>query len=288
MDGAPSALTQLLKIAASIVAPTTFLTGLLFYFGWSHAYQFSNYFGLNSTLLGLTTQDYLMRSVDGLFVPLTVVATVGLVAVWGHTLQHGRLLAGSRVLQPVLVFAGLVLFAIGLWGIFARTVFEVHLAVSPLSLATGVLLLAYVSRARRAGTGGPAWLAMVEWAAVIVLVGISLFWVVHEYSVAVGISRAQQLESRLPALPSTVVYSSQSLSLQAPGVREVACEDPDAAYRFRYEGLKLVMQSGDQYFFLPEAWSREEGVAILMPRSESLRLEFFPASAADDALSSTC
>jgi hypothetical protein len=39
---------------------------------------------------------------------------------------------------------------------------------------------------------------------------------------------------------------------------------------FRYDGLKLVLQSGDQYLFLPEAWSPGNGVAILMPRNASL------------------
>jgi hypothetical protein len=70
------------------------------------------------------------------------------------------------------------------------------------------------------------------------------------------------------------------LSLHAPGVRETRCHDPNAAYRFRYDGLKLVLQSGDQYLFLPEGWSPSNGVAILMPRSPSLRLEFIPAAAA--------
>jgi hypothetical protein len=49
-----------------------------------------------------------------------------------------------------------------------------------------------------------------------------------------------------------------------------------------------VVQSGDQYLFLPEAWSRSNGVAILMPRSDSLRLEFMPPSAAGAAQSSAC
>jgi Zn-dependent protease with chaperone function len=45
------------RIVGSIVAPTTLLTALLFYFGWSFAYWFFAYFGVDSTVLGLTTQD---------------------------------------------------------------------------------------------------------------------------------------------------------------------------------------------------------------------------------------
>jgi hypothetical protein len=40
-----------------------------------------------------------------------------------------------------------------------------------------------------------------------------------------------------------------------------------------------MLQSGNQYVFLPQAWSPREGVAIVMPRNDSLRLEFLPATA---------
>src|SRR5215471_16050550 len=87
---------QLAKILGGVVAPTTLLTALLYYFGWSHAYWFCNYFGVNSTVLGFTTTDYLMRSVDALFVPMTVAASGALLAVWCHTLLRARLAACPR------------------------------------------------------------------------------------------------------------------------------------------------------------------------------------------------
>ena len=81
----------------------------------------------------------------------------------------------------------------------------------------------------------------------------------------------------LPGYPNVIIYSEHSLSLHAPGVREVRCADSDTAYRYRYDGLKLVLESGDQYLFLPADWTPANGVAILMPRTDSLRLEFSPA-----------
>jgi hypothetical protein len=288
-----SGLPQLTRILGAIVAPTTLLTSLLFYFGWSHAFWFFDYFGVNSTLLGLTTRDYVQRSLDGLFVPLTVVGCAALLALWGHAMLRARLAAGSRprllgVLVPAMAAGGLVLAAGGLWSVFAATPLTRYLVVAPLSLAFGVVLLAYAVHLRRLLTTGqgeaghgrsPQRVAVAEWAGVFVLVGLSLFWAASDYSSAVGRSRARQLVAELPTYPRAVLYSERSLSLAAPGVREVRCHDPNAAYRFRYDGLKLVLQSGDQYLFLPEAWSRGDGVAILMPRNASLRLEFVPAGA---------
>jgi hypothetical protein len=81
-----SGLPQLVRLLGTVVAPTTLLTSLLFYFGWSHAYYFYDYFGVNSTLLGLTTRDHVQKAVDGLFIPMMVVACVGLLALWAHSL----------------------------------------------------------------------------------------------------------------------------------------------------------------------------------------------------------
>jgi len=295
---------QLIKILGAIVAPTTLLTALLYYFGWSHAYWFCDYFGVNSTVLGFTSTDYVMRSVDALFVPLTVAASAALLAVWGHTALRARLAAGSRpralrVLVPTAMVLGGLLVLGGFVSVFTTTVLSEHLVAAPLSLGFGVLLLVYALHLQRlvtsrpqaagsgsgsadcsaggSGRGGRGWAAAAEWAVVFVLVGLSLFWAATDYSAAVGRSRAGDFVAGLARYPSVVIYSARSLSLRAPGVTQVRCQDPEAAYRYRYDGLKLVLQSGDEYLFLPAKWTAASGVAILIPKSDSLRLEFFPA-----------
>jgi hypothetical protein len=298
---ADTGISQLAKLVAAVVAPTTLLTSLLFFFGWSRAYWFYDYFGVHSTLLGLTSQDYVQQSLDGLFVPLTIAACAVLLALWAHSVLRSRVVAGAsprllRVLLSALAGVGLVLTMAGLWSVVGTTVLNQHLATAPISLAVGVVLLVYATHLWRStsprtdGSAPPraAWLAVVEWAGVFVLVGLSLFWAANDYSAAVGRSRARQFVAELPIYPSAVVYSERSLNLHAPGVREVRCQDQEAAYRFRYDGLKLVLQSGDQYLFLPEAWAPGNGVAILMPRNDALRLEFIPASAPRPAQDAAC
>jgi hypothetical protein len=280
---------RLVKILGGIVAPTTLLTALLYYFGWSHAYWFCDYFGVNSTVLGFTSTDYLMRSVDALFVPMTVAACAALLAVWGHTVLRARLAAGFRpralrfLVPGAMVLGGVLLFG-GFLSVFTTTVLSKHLVAAPLSLGLGVLLLVYVIHLRQliadrhpAPDSGRGWVAVAEWAVVFVLVGLSLFWAATDYSAAVGRSRASDFVASLPGYPNVVIYSERSLSLHAPGIRQVRCTDADTAYRFRYDGLKLVLESGDQYLFLPADWTPARGVAILLPRTDALRLEFFPA-----------
>jgi hypothetical protein len=292
-------LSRLGKLAAEIVAPTTLLTGLFFYFGWSHAYWFFDYFGVNSTVLGLTTQDYLMRAVDGLFVPMTVVAVAGLIAVWVPVVLPERLTARLQVrigqaATPVATAVGLLLVANGLSRILWFTPLNRSLAVAPLCLGFGVLLLMYAMRRRRRIREGPTravqpnWRAFTEWSAVFVLAALSLFWAANDYSAAVGISRAQDFVRTMPGHPKAVVYSLRRLNLDAFGVREVPCQDAEAAYRFRYDGLVLVLQADDQYVLLPEQWTPALGRAIILPRNDSLRLEFVSSSSREAELPPAC
>lgn len=272
---------SLLKVAGSVVAPTTFVTGLLVYFGWSHAFWFFHYFGVHATLLELTTQDYLMRSADGLFVPITTLACLAIAGIWAQRLA--RRWIPARVLERIHRLVadhsggiGFALAAAGLWGVLADTPLEVNVVVSPLCLGAGAMLLTHGARTGRARSpaSAPTWVTTWAWVAMFVLTGLSLFWVAHDYSADVGITRATQLERELADEPSVWLYSAQRLAVGARGVREVACGDDDAAFRFRYDGLKLVMQAGDQYVFLPDGWSRGTGSALLLPRGEDIRLEF--------------
>ena len=290
-----AALPQLFKLAGSIVAPTTLLTALLFYFGRLHSYWYFRHFGLNFTVLDMSTQDYIIRSVDGLFVPMIVVLLVGLGALTGLWALHVTLVRrDNRSLTRWVVLgvasAGFVLLAISIVALFRPTAFAATLGLPGLFLASGVLLLSYAGRLLRttatpAPIARPAWLPVAEWGAAFLLVSIGLFWAVANYSASVGTGRALQTEAMLTYEPTVVLFSAQSLSLKGPGVTEVACANPDAAYHFRYEGLKLVLRSGDQYVFLPAAWSPADGTAIVIPRSASVRLEF---SQSPGAIDPTC
>ncbi len=73
---------------------------------------------------------------------------------------------------------------------------------------------------------------------------------------------------------SAILYSRDRLHLRTAGARESVCDGPESAFRFRYEGLRLILRSGDHYFFLPDAWSPSNRVAIVIPEGDSVRLQF--------------
>ncbi|MEV0060731.1 hypothetical protein [Nocardia sp. NPDC050718] len=285
-------LSRLGPMIRNFAAPTTLVTALLFFFGWSHAYWFFDYFGVNSTTIGLTTQDYLMRSQDSLFIPLAAGACLFLVYLLGRRVFQEFVVprmsaAQRRLLVLATLVVGSVLVVAGLVSIVVSSPLRSIVGAPGLCLVGGVVLVVAAVRVRRNDQGGDEPAADVltagEWGAVFVLVGVGLFWAVADYSAAVGTGRAIEQVEQFPHQPSVSVYADKRLGLAAPGVTELTCPASDAAYPFRYDGLKLVLQSGNQYLLLPESWNRDGGVAFLLPRSDANRIDFFPPGAVPPA-----
>jgi hypothetical protein len=284
---ASEALPRLAKILGEVVAPATLLTALLFQFGRLHTAGYFRHFGVNYTVLDLTTTDFLIVGADGLFVPLAATCGLTFVLLWLHRLVLRRLLAGAggaalRSFAPAAGVLGAVLVGVALVDLLTRVqIFPTNSLAGGLSLAIGVLLLVYALRLVRLARDTPrrsAGAELAEWGAAFLLVSIGLYWAVGNYAFGVGTGRALQLQAALPAQPAAVLYSERSLSLTADGVTEVQCADPDAAYRFRYDGLRLVRQAGDQYLLVAAGWTRDTGTAVLIPRGDGVRLEFRTAT----------
>ncbi|MEU4250305.1 hypothetical protein AB0F15_23120 [Amycolatopsis sp. NPDC026612] len=277
-----------LRLLGSVIAPTTLLTGLLFFFGRQHANWLLDYFGVPLSTMGLTAQDYLVRSADGLFAPIAVVMAAVLALLWLYRFLRARLTEAAwrrllRVATPAAVGCGLAGLAVAAVGIVSPEAFAASYAVPGAGLSLGVLFLVSASRLLAARTGRPlpAAVATAEWLAAFAMVSVGLFWAVADYSASVGVGRAIQIEAALATPPETVLYSAKSLNLTAPGIRETPCRNPDTAYHYRYTGLKLILQSGGQYFLLPVQWHKADGTALVLPRTDSLRLEFTPVADPD-------
>jgi hypothetical protein len=287
-------LTHAARVIGSIVAPASLITALMYYFGVQHASWFFQYFGVNYTMMDLTLQDYLIRSADGLFVPLVALAALSLLSLWVYRFTAGRLSeAAVQTVQSVGIFASIVLGAatigVALVGVLLGPLpFEKYYAVPGLCLAAGVVLLALASNLQRRRAGRPplpVWVAACEWGALFIVVSVGLFWSVTQYSKAVGTTRGHNTEIKLAAAPNAILYSEKKLSLPS-SVEESTCQQEDgseASYRYKYANLKLIFASSTQYFLLPSNWPSDGSVAMVIPRSESLRLDFvWPYLAGDE------
>ncbi|HEV7807642.1 MAG TPA: hypothetical protein VGO80_17615 [Solirubrobacteraceae bacterium] len=278
-DGARSAL----EIAGLIVAPPAFVTALAFYFGWTLTAARASYYAIDVSALGFSTQDYLLRSTDALFVPLVAGLAVALGAVTLHAAVVRDLQSGQRrhlllLTARIAVALGGTLFGLGLVGMFERLAIWPSYLWAPASPGIGVALLAYgLYLLGRLSTGIRARApsgrrARLDVALVVIMVVLSAFRTASVYADALGRGRAMGVAQNLGARPAVTVFSARRLHLT--GVAEQELDGRDSAYRYRYAGLRMLIRSGGKYFLLPDGWIRGRGAAIVLSDGPSLRFEF--------------
>jgi hypothetical protein len=280
-----------LETTGLIVAPVTLIASLLYYFGIIYTGARLAYFGIEPSVLGLSTQEYLMRGLQPIFVPLGSILATGIFLLWMHSIAFSWLTRGLRVKLLVsfgvaLGITGLVLLTIGMAGLLRHPIFGVELLVTPLSFALGVLAVSYAVyvgrrirtvRSHRASPTLSRWVSSTTVLMIGLLLVLNVFWVMGDWAKVLGAGRGEALVQDLPNRPGVILYSKQSLGIDpATGVREERVAISDAEYHFRYRNLKLLLRSGGKYFLLPSQWSLGRGIVIALQDDERIRIEFTP------------
>jgi hypothetical protein len=273
-----------------VIAPTTLVTSLLYYFGWTSAKAQFSYFAVDQPALRLSTTDYVLRSVNPMAWPLITLALVSVFALLGHALVMHVASAGPTHpplwLPLTIAAAGFVAFAQGLFGgLPDPPVLRAYgFLLPPLYLAVGIALVAYglylgrrflLAASQRDLLGEvPAWVVQAMLVLTVFLVLVFVFAAIARYADAYGRTVAQRTARELEKQTSVTIYSKERLFIQAPGVQESQLRGADAAYKYRYSGLRLLAWSNDRYFLLPDGWSSAAQVTIIVPDSDTLRVEF--------------
>jgi hypothetical protein len=274
------------RAAAVIVSQTAVLTAVLFYFGWARTSATFEYFGVDVSLLGFSTSDYVLRSVNSAFRPLLLVGLIAVVAIGVHQwllAAKGRGGSGSpRLVRHVPVVAlsvGVALAAPALAGIAVPDLGRELGIWLPICLGAGFALLAYAehgwprfrdSQARAT----PDPLRQLRSFLLAGLALMALFWTVSLYAVQTGREKAQALTRDLAFATEVDVYAEDRLALRGPGVRVEYAGGADSKYKYRYRGLRLLVRSQDRYVLLPVGWSRGDGRAYVLRDRDDIRLEF--------------
>jgi hypothetical protein len=262
-------------VLATYLAPTTLVVALLYYFGYVRSAALYAYFGLDIAALGLSRQDYLLRAVDALYVPLGVVLLVVLAGFWSHWFLNRKLARQSqspwiRPLSYGLVILGVVIFLMGIVGIVVPRLSWPLL--TPLSIGVGVVFAGFgisqIFILRGSDPEGRPFKVSVGLLSGIVI--LSLFWAVNEYAQAYGKGRAETLMSERPTV---IIDTKDRLFAEAPGTSETALEK-NGTYRFRYRGYRLLAQSNNTVFLIPERWTPDQGAILALPNNDSIRLQF--------------
>ncbi|SEN25749.1 hypothetical protein [Cryobacterium luteum] len=271
-----------LNVLGSIIAPATLLGALLFYFGYVSSRAQYDYFGIDVDVIGLNTQDYVMRSPQPLLVPLLVFALVGAALIaWHAQIRRRSSRSGFAVAGRRGVVVGLGILAVGLILLFAYPLlaeWDYYPLVTPLIVALGGAIAAYCVGtvrflARETGVGHrpPTGVVVLLWAAVAACV----FWATATVAQWSGLGLAQQQARAPDNLPSVIVDTEQRLFLPDEArVSETALPAlADETFRFRYWGLRLLIVGDDRMFLIPNAWDNHN-TTLVLPLDGSVRLQF--------------
>ncbi|GEL95935.1 hypothetical protein [Cellulomonas composti] len=303
MAEGPRALPSWLGLATQVAAPLTVVSATLFYFGYVFTSAQFAYFGVDVATIGLTTQDFVLRSPQPLVLPLLVLTAASVGATAAVTRVERRVTAIRRqdaaiaeaggpsgvgmarvvALARRAVLVGCVVIAIGLALLLAypwwrdRTP-ELEL-VSTLAIALGAVVAAVGLRHAPAHLPG---LVATLWAMAIV----ATLWSVSTAAEWAGTGRAHEIARTLDELPAVILDTPQDMRLQntVPPPDDLCfpagADGPDAECaartdepRYRYRGLRLLVQGPDAMFLVPDTWSAS-ATTLVVPDDSTARVQF--------------
>lgn len=277
---------------ASVLAPTTVITAMLLYFGYIGTRARFAYFGVYLDLTDLSNQDLVLYGLEILYVPVAALFLAVLVLAAAH-LAVSRAAARPGWRRAVLIsagfvaLAGLLLVARSLLGLAIAHVARAEVpGTTALALAGGPALLGYAGwLAARVSPGLHAWFAdpavrtlrRTGLVAIAGLVLTGLFWAGTSFAWRLGEGRAYDDAVQLPARPQVVLDTRERLADLPPLVRETALPGTDAEseFRYRYTGLRLLIEAGGRLFLVPEQWTAQ-GRTLIVPYDEHIRLRVGP------------
>jgi hypothetical protein len=316
-DSSPGTqLEQWISIGTTIVAPVTLIGALLFYFGYVSSASEYAYFGVDVDTIGLSTQDYIMRSPQ----PLLVLTLAGAGFLTLNTAVRGRIAAAAvpagaeagaaqpaanparraghirRMVQRSRFF-GLVLITAGVVLLFTYTYvrgWQFYGLVTPLLIAFGAALIAYTSHllnllqrlrqppAAVKGTGplrathADSSVLARRTAGVLIcfVIAASIFWATATVAQWSGLGLAQYQAAHFNDLPSVILDTRERLFLTDPGIGEATLPPSEGqTFHYRYWGLRLLIESQDRMFLVPDRWSANDSTLIVL-LNDSVRVQF--------------
>jgi hypothetical protein len=217
------------------------------------------------------------------------VLVCGVLAVAAHHLLSLTLSRADGKLPRVACIGlgaiAIVLLAIGVLGLQQHTGANLPPLTSAIALGTGALLLEYsvhttaiyipLSKQLQDALRRTTNLRRILIGSLLL---VSAFWATATVAQQRGNAVAQSFEASLPVQPQAVVYSRQRLEITGPGVTVTRLAGADAAFIYRYDGLRPLLHSGGHWFLLPAGWTHSNGatVIILPDTAASIRVDLAP------------
>lgn len=323
-----------LTIIGTITSQVVLITALFYYFGWVYTHSFFDYFGVEPSLVGYSTTDYVLRSINVAFRPFIYLSFAALVLFgfhrlvmapalmratpglpplsntatsdvsgpatpraarlglsrvmgsavgWARALERWRLgPSGIRwiigVFQAVAIILAVAVFA----GMLLPEQFAAPLRLFlPLLLMLSVGLLGYVAHVcsrypNALAATTPSWPTPPSRAYTLTLLALGLvagLWAVSLYGDDVGTRSATDFAAQLPSRPGVIIYSTERIALNGPGIDAREIVELGTKYHYQYTGLRFLVHSPDKFLLLPSRWQHGRDRVFFLRDDNSIRID---------------
>ncbi|KAB1984646.1 hypothetical protein F8144_28250 [Streptomyces triticiradicis] len=266
------------ELVNSIVGAASFVGALLLYAGYIYTNAYFGYFHLDTFAVGFDTFELIVRSLRlatlpalgsltlALLVPglLRIVARLSLPDRYGRWLRR----VGVAAARCYLAFVGFGVILMLAW----RWIQPVNW-LAPLLVAIGLLLGRTQAAAPAGGSHSSTW----ERSMSLLVAGLFLIWMVALVAGQLGRQDARHDADQLVRRVSVVVLSTDRLSISSPGL---VVEDLGRGvhYRYRYSGLRLLVERDHRYYLLSLGWHKNTDPTIVIEDDDSTRIELRPGT----------
>jgi hypothetical protein len=109
---------------------------------------------------------------------------------------------------------------------------------------------------------------------VLALLAVTVFWDVERVAGLAGQGYAAFISAQPGQFAKITIYSPASLEMSAPRIVERPIGTDKSAYRYRYDGLRLLLHSSGKYFLLAYPEAGQTPTVVVLPDNENIRVEF--------------
>ncbi len=259
------------SFAAGIVTPVTLISALLFYFGYVSARSQYEYFGIDVDTIGLSTQDYVMRSPQPLLVPLLVITLLAVAGLLLHNAIKPTETAVRRARRAAAVV--LLLGVVGLLAFPFIGQLPYYALIVPGVIGLAAAALAYITYLRRK-VDPELGTQRVLIALLAVVTVTCAFWATATTAQYSGRGLAKADARDLDKFPVVILDTKEKLALRSPGLEETALR-PGAGqtFNYRYRGLRLLVVGENRLFLVPQQWNASN-TTVVVPLDSSVRVQF--------------
>ncbi|KOT92105.1 hypothetical protein ADK86_21380 [Streptomyces sp. NRRL F-5755] len=275
-SGTPPQPDQRFEFVNTVLGAGSLVGGLMFYAGVMHSSAYFGYFHVRASVLGFGFPQMIIWSLR--LVTLPVLVCLALLALGPRlpellvalripsrvTLRVRR--AGRAVARQYALF---VVAGVGLMLLWQHI--QPYGWAAPLLVAAGLVL-------SQSGAANPARPARGLWRRGLpaAAAGLFLVWAIALVAGQLGRQDARAAAAHLVRRPAVVVLSTERLSLTGPGLTAETL--PGMHYRYRYTGLRLILERDRRYYVLPVGWRHRTDPTFVIEDDDSILIQIMPGT----------